>query len=373
MALPALLVRHLPPAVVVLSLAACAVGPGAPRVLSSATIKANPVARVEWIGGWDSAMATAIATMERELGLPRFEVSLHLFPGREAFEAALVRSGYRSDFARDTARTMTAIGGSRAVLVNEGNLVAAPWERRLGLLVHELAHSLQYELGGGQRGTSDQWLREGFAEWVSVCVLQGLEATSLDQTRQRALGRLRGRQRAGLPPLEQMLTFPQWVALGQGPHAGVVYDLAFAAVDFLIRRHGFTRVVRYFELFTGSADRVANFRAAFGEDLDDFERAFREEVWPPRRSAGPGSGHVRVEEVHEVLDGHWLVEHGDARALQLDQQRRVRVGGHHRHGQAGDPLAQPRRHGDAVEAGHDQVDEGRVVFRRVRARQRIVG
>jgi hypothetical protein len=272
------------------STAGCATAPPAPRVLSSATIKAGPVARVEWIGGWDSAMATAIAAMERELGIPRFEVSLHLFSGREAFEAALIRSGYRSAFARDTARTMTAIGGYRAVLVNEGNLVAAPWERRLGLLTHELAHSLQYELGGGQRGTSDQWLREGFAEWVSVRVLQGLSATSLDHSRHRALGGLRGRKRAGVPPLEQMLTFPQWVALGQGPHAGVVYDLAFAAVDFLIRRHGFTRAVRYFELFAGSPDREANFRAAFGEDLEDFERAFRAEVWPTRRSAGPDQG-----------------------------------------------------------------------------------
>jgi hypothetical protein len=372
MASPVLLVRQLPPAIIVLSLAACAVGRGSPRVLSSATIKAKPVARVEWIGGWDSAMATAIATMERELGIPRFEVSLHLFAGREAFEAALVRSGYPSDFARDTARTMTAIGGYRAVLVNEGNLLAAPWERRLGLLAHELAHSLQYELGGGQRGTSDQWLREGFAEWVSVRVLQRLEAASLDQSRHRALRALRGRRRVGLPALEQMLTFPQWVALGQGPHAGVVYDFAFAAVDFLIRRHGFTRAVRYFELFAGSPDRAANFRAAFGEDLADFERAFRAEVWPAALR-GAGSGHVRVEEVHQVLDRHRLVEHGDAGTLQLDQQRRVRIGGHHRHGQAGDPLAQAGGHGDAVLAGHDQVHQGRVVLRRVRARERVVG
>jgi hypothetical protein len=31
------------------------------------------------------------------------------------------------------------------------------------LLAHELTHTVQYELGGGHRGTSDQWLREGFA------------------------------------------------------------------------------------------------------------------------------------------------------------------------------------------------------------------
>src|SRR5688572_13108957 len=86
-------VRHLAPVVVVLALAACAGGRASPRVFSSATVKARPVARVERIGGWDSAMATALSAMERELGIPRFEVSLHLFPGRAAFEAALLRSG----------------------------------------------------------------------------------------------------------------------------------------------------------------------------------------------------------------------------------------------------------------------------------------
>jgi hypothetical protein len=228
--------------------------------------------------------------MERELGIVRFEVSLHLFPGRDTFQAALVARGYSSDFARDTARAMTAIGGSRAVLVNEGNLEGAPWGRRLGLLAHELAHSLQYELGGGLRGTSDQWLREGFAEWVSLRVLQRLEAASLDHSRHRALGALRRRRPGDLTPLGEMVTFPQWVALGQGPHAGLVYDQAFAAVDFLIRRHGYRQAVRYFELFTRSADRAANFRAAFGEDLGDFERAFRAEVWPWPRSAAPSQG-----------------------------------------------------------------------------------
>jgi hypothetical protein len=75
-----------------------------------------------------------------------------------------------------------------------------------------------------------------------------------------------------------MVTFPQWVAHGQGPDRDLVYDEAFAAVDFLMRRRGPRAVVRYFELFAGSADRLANFRAAFGEDLPAFERAFRADL-----------------------------------------------------------------------------------------------
>lgn len=249
---------------------ACASAPPV-QVLSSDGLRARPVARAEWIGGWDAALATATEGLHRELELPHFPVALHLYTGREAFEAALVESGYEMDFARATARTMTAIGGHRRVLINERNLAEAPWDRRLALLAHELVHSLQYELGGGHRGTSDQWLREGFAEWVAVRVLERLQAATLERARYDARLGVRARRRR--PALGEMVTFPQWVALGQGAHAPVVYDLAFASVDFLIRRHGVESVVRYFALFARSQDRQENFRAAFGEDLGTFEDA----------------------------------------------------------------------------------------------------
>jgi hypothetical protein len=256
--------------------AACATAPA--RVLSSSQVRARPVARAEWVQGWDSALATATATMERELEVPRFEVVLHLYPGRDAFEQALLASGYRADFARDTAGTMTAIGGYRAVLINEANLRGVSWDRRLALLAHEVAHSLQYELGGGHRGASDQWLREGFADWVSVRVMERLDGANVEHARQRAQVNLRGRRREPLPALDDMVTFPQWVALGRGPHRDIVYDLAFAAADFLIRRHGAAQAVEYFALFARAQDRKGNFRAAFGEDVRDFERAFRAEL-----------------------------------------------------------------------------------------------
>ena len=247
------------------------------QVVSSDRLRARPVARADWVGSWDAAMATATEAIHQELGRPRFPVALHLYPGRESLESALVASGYEVDFARATARTMTAIGGYGRVLINERNLAEAPWERRLSLLAHELVHSLQYELGGGHRGTSDQWLREGFAEWVSVRVLERLQAATLERARHEA--RLGVRAHGGRrPALQEMVTFPQWVALGQGGHGPMVYDLAFASVDFLIRRHGVESVLRYFERFARSQDREENFRAAFGEDLGSFDAALRADL-----------------------------------------------------------------------------------------------
>ena len=45
---------------------------------------------------------------------------------------------------------------------------------------HEVAHAAQYEWAGGHRGTSDQWLREGYADWVQAHVLDSMGVLSLD-------------------------------------------------------------------------------------------------------------------------------------------------------------------------------------------------
>lgn len=274
------------PVALAVALASCATGPAGPRVLSSASLRAHPTYQVEWITTYPSALATVIDAMERELGFPRFDVSLYFFAGRDAFEAGLVEVGYPPPFARDTARVMTAIGGFRAVLINEEKLALRAWPDRIGTLAHELTHSLQYELGGGTRGTSEQWLREGFADWVALRVLERLGVTSVHDGRRRSVDELRRRKDGAVPRLDEMVTFPQWVALGQGPAARVLYDHAFVAVDFLIRRHGLESVVRYFGMFAGASDRLENFRLAFGEELPAFERALRGHLWPAReRSA----------------------------------------------------------------------------------------
>jgi hypothetical protein len=126
------------------------------------------------------------------------------------------------------------------------------------------------------RGTSEQWLREGFADWVEMETLVALGFTTHERARATVVRRLReGGVARTLPPLAQMVTFPDWVALAQRFGEEPIYGYAMIAAQLLLERHGLTRTIAYFESFAGSSDRLGNFRRAFGEELPEFESAFR--------------------------------------------------------------------------------------------------
>jgi hypothetical protein len=173
---------------------------------------------------------------------------------------------------------MTAVGGHRGVLLNDAKLASLAWADRVALLAHEFGHSLQYELGGGRRGTSDQWLREGFADWLSARVLERLDVLTMASVRRERQRQLRSAGRSKTPSLSELVTFPQWVRAGE--RQGVqMYALAFLAVDQLLERHGAAAVAGYFTRFAKSQDRVTNFREAFGEDVETFEASLTATLW----------------------------------------------------------------------------------------------
>ena len=255
---------------------ACAVS-HEPRLVSIPQPDLRPVSRLHHIGDYRTAAATIAWISERDLGFPQFPITFRFYPHAEAFEKALLGLGYDAALARSTAGMMTAVGGHRGVLLNDMKLAMLPWSERVALLAHEMGHSLQYELGGGRRGTSDQWLREGFAEWLSVRVLERLGGVSLAAVRRARQGELRDARPSKLPRLEELVTFPQWVNAGER-HGAWIYALSFLAVDFLVSRHGAAAITDYFRRFATFEDRLANFRAAFGEDLERFDEAMRAAV-----------------------------------------------------------------------------------------------
>ncbi len=260
-------------AAALLSVAACASGP---RLIHVRDLPERPVYAADWITSDRNAAAVAMAVMERELHLPRLDVTLHFLPNRDAFRQALRDDGYDASFAEDTSARLDAVAGHRRVFFNSAALAQLPYPQRAGFFAHELTHTLQYELGGGVRGASDQWLREGFADWVGGRVLAAIGVIPLDaflQQRVRAY-----RQGPSLPPLERMATFPDWVALVAETNPAALVGKAYLAVEFLVERHSVEAVLDYFGRFAVSQDRLGNFAAAFGEPLSVFQAAADEHM-----------------------------------------------------------------------------------------------
>ncbi|HVL68551.1 MAG TPA: hypothetical protein VM364_14915 [Vicinamibacterales bacterium] len=245
-----------------------------PRLVALPAAGTRPVSRLEMIFDDRIAVTTIASILQRDLGLPEFPVTFEIYPHEGAFERALLDRGYDATLARSTSKTMTGVGGYRRVLLNGRRLAALEPAERVLLLAHELGHSLQYELGGGQRGTSDQWLREGFADWVAIRVLERLNVTTLAAMRKQREREVAAAGRARFVPFADLVTFPQWVRAGE--RGGTApYAQAFLAADLLIERHGLATLLDYFRRFARVQDREGNFTAAFGEPPAGVEEALR--------------------------------------------------------------------------------------------------
>jgi hypothetical protein len=225
------------------------------------------------IGEYQAALSAIRNAFEQAVGLPPPDVALVVFPGRRAFEQGLLELGYPAALAR-SASAFNAIGGAKAVLVNGGAVNGFDRTRRVRLLAHELVHSLQYQFSGGSRGASEQWLREGFAEWVACRIMSHLGLGSFDSLREDLFGQL-GDGRVGVTtaPFDKLATFPQWVE-AQRRYDAPLYAQAFVATELLIEVRDVPAVVRYFEQFKGPIEYQRAFAEAFGLERAAFERMF---------------------------------------------------------------------------------------------------
>ena len=104
----------------------------------------RPVTSLDQVFDYRTAAATVAWIFEHDFGFPSFPATFRFYPNREAFEQALLDVGYDPDLARSAAKTMTAVGGHRSVLLNNAMLGSLPWADRVALLAHEFGHSLQY-------------------------------------------------------------------------------------------------------------------------------------------------------------------------------------------------------------------------------------
>ena len=234
----------------------------------------RPSAAIErGLDSYHDALAAIQTVLQDSLGFPHVDVELVLLPDRHGFEQELLSVGYPPELAR-SASSFAAIGGARAVLVNAGVVDGFPRTRRVTLVAHELVHSLQYRFSGGTRGYSEQWLREGFAEWVSYRVTEQLGLASFDTLREDLLRPLARVPFGLLPaPFDSLVTFPQWVDAQRRSQAPL-YAQAFIAAELIIEMRGVPAVVGYFERFKTTKDHQHAFTDAFNMERAEFDRAF---------------------------------------------------------------------------------------------------
>ena len=232
-------------------------------------------ARPGSVRSYESAVHAVASIMVAELGLPLPQrLTVFVYPSRAAYAAGLASVGRMSpQRAEKIAAYSVGLGQHRRLFINDEALRGACPSVWLAVLAHELTHSAQYELSGGRRGRSEQWLREGMADWVAVRVLERLGETTFPRRRERALGEVAlawsGREDTRFDLIE--LGGPLgWERrhLGSGQ---LTYRLAFLATDALIHRSGLDKLIDYFRAFADSDDRFNHFQAAFGVSLEEFE------------------------------------------------------------------------------------------------------
>jgi hypothetical protein len=244
-----------------------------PVTLEDATLGAAALRYPDDFASHEAVVRGVAALLARELELPvPAYVTVYLYSSRAVFERGLMNDGRLSPRRAAELSEANAIGVGRRrqlLLLDDGEPPAArAW---LGLVAHELTHVVQIELAQGD-GRAEQWLAEGMAEWAAFTVLERLGLGTLAERRAAAWGRLRDQPGPGEGGLDLEALGTSGGFTRRQLRDGSGYELAFLMTDYLIRRHGFYRLVEYYRAFADNPDRYDNFHLAFGLTLEEFER-----------------------------------------------------------------------------------------------------
>jgi hypothetical protein len=221
----------------------------------------------------EQAVRGIAAILIRDLRMPVPQsVTVYVYASRRIFEDGLVQDGQVSRLrAAELSDFAAGIGKRRQLLLHhDGAVSSADWLR---LVAHELTHVSQIEMAQGE-GRPEQWLAEGMAEWTAFHVLERLRLDTLVRRRAAAVQGVRQHPalRDGRLDLEGLGTPGGFTNRHLREGSQATYQLAFLLADHLIQRDGFDRLLEYFHSFRTRVDRRANFRAAFGQSVAEFEQ-----------------------------------------------------------------------------------------------------
>jgi len=242
-----------------------------PSTVASAGV-GGPTIGVEIVGerGAD-AIERVVETLTNGLGLslpPNTRV--HIYTTREAFRRGLVYDAAMGEEGADELAAF-AIGIARPGRALLNGRMADGGREWLRLVAHELTHVAQFDLAGGE-GRAEQWLAEGMAEHVAFQVLERLGAGSVAAHRSVALARVR-QQPAFVHGRLDLTTLgsPRDFTLRHQREGSIeTYHLTFLLADYLIERHGFDAMLKYFGRLKRQPSAAA-FRSAFGYSIAVFE------------------------------------------------------------------------------------------------------
>lgn len=168
-----------------------------------------------------------------------------------------------------------ALAMYRQVLVNEWTFAKTPALEQLRTLAHELTHVVQKEMVDGRLVLLDQWLAEGFAEWVGYKVADILAVEAIAKSRETALDLIAtAKSYQTFPSLQQLALNSDWITWSRTLGRTATYSQAFIAVDYLIEQKGVPAMIQYFRLFRKINDHNRNFATAFGEPIPSFDDRF---------------------------------------------------------------------------------------------------
>jgi hypothetical protein len=275
-----------------------------PRTFPIPTTWEAGQSRAHRVSDYPEALAAIVSVMAGDLGLPAGEGTVTLYPNRMGLESALVAELER-DFhemeqiiekqlgsqakerflatraedialaARRTATSAVAVSLHKRILVNELIFFRYSWFDRIRVLAHELTHIVEKALINGRVTTTDQWMVEGFADWISYKVLDSLGLDTFAQSRTRSVEKIwKATNYQTFPDLNQLAKGTDWKTWARTLGLEATYGQAFIAVDLLIDQKGLPAVIEYFRLFDRVNDGQRNFATAFGEPLATFEEKF---------------------------------------------------------------------------------------------------
>ena len=159
-----------------------------------------------------------------------------------------------------------AIGMYRKILVNDWRAGNHSWSDWVRVLAHELTHTAERELVGGRITLANQWIREGFADWVGYKVVEAFGGEKFASGREYALKLIaNAKAYQTFPSLSQLGRSAEWTTWVRNRGHAATYGQAFIAVDFLIGQKGLPAVTEYFRTSATVNKGELKFAAVFGE------------------------------------------------------------------------------------------------------------